>query len=381
MLISADLHIGLNSDNPPGMTGIPLKCVDTRTRMFELLDVAGAIGVPLIIAGDVFDKENPAAYAYDLFSEFLFKAQSREVPLYIIPGNHDCGAVWSALMVQHRLFNSASSKIYIILDAPKVIKYKKMAVCFVPHLPKKRYAAVLAEYGTMREYVFQMTGARSFDILITHAHVDGVVSSSETELMESGTAYNFVAADWPSFKLGVFGHVHRHQQISIKKTVKIVYPGSVIMNDYGERKDEKGYVSVECVDKLPVWTFTRFASKVTRYKQIKIDLLTKDVFKTTDAQLKKLRGYLLKIVVHTDNLAKVDEVNIRKIFNKYSYVVRFERVLYLADRAAIDTNAEDVVFSGIAYDKLLQAWLEKKTTVAADTKRLALKLGKEVLNA
>lgn len=379
MLISADLHIGLNSDNPPGTVGLPLKCIDTRTRMFELLDVAVSKSVPLVIAGDIFDKENPTAYAHDLFSEFLDRVQLRGVPLYIIPGNHDCGATWSALMVSHRTHDCPPSEIKIIMDVPYVITYNGMTVCFIPHLPKKQYAAVIAEFGTVRNFVYARTGQKSFDVLITHAHVDGAVSASETELMESGTAYNFVDVDWPAFKLGVFGHVHRHQQISIKKTATVVFPGSVIMNDYGERNDEKGFISVKKDGKLPVWTFMKFTSTVTRYKQIKIDLLTKSVFKTTDVQLKKLCGYLLKIVVHTDDLAKVDEVSIRKVFNKYSYVVRFERVLYLADRVGIDTNVADVIFSGIAYDKLLQGWLDKKTEVQTDIRRLALKIGKEVL--
>lgn len=379
MLITADSHIGKSNDNPPG-TILPIKCVDVRTRLFELLDAAEKKSVPLIIAGDVFDKENPPAYAHDIFVEFLDEAQKREIPLYIIPGNHDCGAVWSALMVSRRMFDCPPSEITIVMDRPFVLTYKKMSVCLIPHLPKKQYASILEEHGTVKEWVCKETGKKSFDVLVTHAHVDGAVSSSETELMESGTAYHFTPNDWPSFKLGVFGHVHKHQVLKIKRSATVIYPGSIIMNDFGERKDIKGFVTVEKTEGGIDWTFEKFTSDVTRYKQIKIDLLTKDVFTTTDPQLKKLKGYLLKIVVHTDDLAKVDEVEIRKIFNKYSYVVRFERVHYQAGKTSIDIEDDDVIFSGVAYDKLLKSWLNKREGIRDSIKRLALKIGKEVVS-
>jgi len=378
MLIGADPHTGLNNDNPPN-TLIPVKCVDIRTRLFELLNVAESRKLPLIIAGDIFDKENPPSWAHDLFNEFLDEAQRREVRLIIIPGNHDCGAVWSALMVARRLYDFPTSTITIVMDNPYVFEYDKMSVCIFPHLPKRRHSEIIEKYGTIKEFVKDCTGKTSFDVLITHAHVDGAVSSSETELMESGTALHFVANDWPTFKIGVFGHVHKHQHLSVKRST-IIYPGSLIMCDYGERKDEKGFVTLKRKGKLVDWSFEKYTSSVTQYKQIKIDLLTKDEFKVSDKQLKTLSGYLIKIVVHTDDLAKVDEVEIRKLFNKYSYVVRFERVHYQAGKTSIESDTEDVIFSGVAYDKLLKSWIDKKEGISDRIKKLALKLGKEVLN-
>jgi DNA repair exonuclease SbcCD nuclease subunit len=378
MLIGSDSHIGLNNDNPPN-TVLPVKCVDIRTRLFELLDVAVSRKLPLIIAGDVFDKENPPSWAHDLFNEFLDAVVDKKVRLIIIPGNHDCGSVWAALVVARRLYDRHESEITIVLDNPYVFEYDKMSICVFPHLPKRRHSEIIDKYGTIKEFIKDYTGKTSFDVLVTHAHVDGAVSSSETELMESGTALHFVADEWPSFKIGVFGHVHKHQHLSVKRST-IIYPGSLVMCDYGERKDEKGFITLKRKGKLIDWSFERFTSVVTQYKQIKIDLLTKDEFKVSDKQLKTLSGYLLKVIVHTDDLAKVDEVEIRKMFNKYSHVVRFERVHYQAGKTAIEAGTDDVIFSGIAYDKLLKTWLDKKEGVSEATKKLALKIGKEVLN-
>lgn len=376
MIFSADLHAGLDTDNPPGEI-IPIKCKDVRKRVMELIDICCKSEVPLIIAGDVYESENPKSYVHQLLFDILNYATSKNVEMYIIPGNHDCGTVWSALSVvianaQHY------PTIHVVMNKPYVFDYEGISICLFPHLPKRLYNSVITEYGTIKKYVKAITGKSSFDVFVTHAHVDNTISSSETELIESGTAMRFKKDEYPTFKLGIFGHNHKHQTIKIGDST-IVFPGSVIMNDFGERKDVKGYI--ELGPKLD-WKFKEFKSSVTKYKQIKLDLLTQDVLKIKDVHLQTLKGYLLKIIVCTDDIAKVDEIEIRNIFNKYSYVVRFERVLYQPDRTSIDIEEEeDVVFVGLAYDKLLKQWLDKKDNIPDRIKEIALSVGKEVMNA
>jgi DNA repair protein SbcD/Mre11 len=48
----------------------------------------------------------------------------------------------------------------------------------------------------------------------------------------------------PSFDYVALGHVHRHQNLNKTNDPPIVYPGSIERVDFGEEKEEKGYVMV-----------------------------------------------------------------------------------------------------------------------------------------
>ena len=43
----------------------------------------------VLIAGDVYDKSVPPAEAVTLFDDFLCRLAKRELPVFIISGNHD----------------------------------------------------------------------------------------------------------------------------------------------------------------------------------------------------------------------------------------------------------------------------------------------------
>ena len=56
-------------------------------RILGIIDDEQPDGV--IIAGDVYDKSSPAAEAVALFDSFLSRLVSRNVPVFVISGNHD----------------------------------------------------------------------------------------------------------------------------------------------------------------------------------------------------------------------------------------------------------------------------------------------------
>ena len=43
----------------------------------------------VLIAGDIYDKSIPSKYAVQLFDDFLTKMAKRNIPIFIISGNHD----------------------------------------------------------------------------------------------------------------------------------------------------------------------------------------------------------------------------------------------------------------------------------------------------
>ena len=56
-------------------------------QILGIIDSSGAEGV--LIAGDVYDKTVPSAEAVMLFDRFLTGLSERNLPVFIISGNHD----------------------------------------------------------------------------------------------------------------------------------------------------------------------------------------------------------------------------------------------------------------------------------------------------
>ncbi|WP_316611047.1 exonuclease subunit SbcD, partial [uncultured Ruminococcus sp.] len=56
-------------------------------QILNIIDGEAPDGV--IIAGDVYDKPVPSAEAVELFDDFIVRLSKRDLPVYIISGNHD----------------------------------------------------------------------------------------------------------------------------------------------------------------------------------------------------------------------------------------------------------------------------------------------------
>jgi len=75
-------------------------------QILEKIDLVKPDGI--IIAGDVYDKGTPSTEAITLLDEFLFAISQKNLPIYLIGGNHDSQ---ERLSFGHRLLNK--SKLYI----------------------------------------------------------------------------------------------------------------------------------------------------------------------------------------------------------------------------------------------------------------------------
>ena len=79
----SDLHIGKHVN--------ALSMIEDQEyilkQILKIIDEETPDGV--IIAGDVYDKPVPSAEAVELFDDFIVRLSKRDLPVYIISGNHD----------------------------------------------------------------------------------------------------------------------------------------------------------------------------------------------------------------------------------------------------------------------------------------------------
>ena len=217
----------------------------------------------LVVAGDVFDQQNPPNSARKLYYEFLAKLLRTDCRHVVITGgNHDSpsmlnapGELLTALDVH--VVGAATTDIddeIIELRHPET-KELEMVVAAVPFLRDvdlRRSIAgesSLARIERIRRGLlehYQTLAARMADyreqnvpIWATgHLYARGTLANPEQRNIYIGDKENISGADFPAlFDYVALGHIHRPQLVGEREDVR--YSGSLIPLSFSETKDEK----------------------------------------------------------------------------------------------------------------------------------------------
>jgi len=356
MLVTCDLHLGKTQDCID-IEGLPSRMYDTVVRFKEMVDLAVGLIKKIVIAGDIFDNSRPSPKTIAVFFEMLDYARKKGVMVILIPGNHDCDVRLSSLLVAAK----ANFSNVIVIEDVDTMDIEGRTVGFIPHIPRRRMEEIEDFPGYVREKL-----GDEVDILIAHAHVKGVTNSSDVEL-EAGEAIEFDPALFPKFKVAVFGHIHKGQKFK-----GVTYPGSMVPCDYSEIEDVKGFIRLEGTD-VHVLGFKHVGME---YKHITVDLVNKDSVEFEPDRVKKLvENKLVKITVYTSDPLKVDEYEMRKAFNEFGRVTRFETIINRPDSEmeSVD-DTEDV-----SYEDLFEEWLDGMEGVEPDVQAGTLEYGKTLI--
>ena len=367
MIFAADAHLGHVGDSVMENGELPSRVADTFVRLNELLSAAQEDPDRLLVlGGDVFDSVDPKTYVVAGLLSCL--AQHSDVEVCMIPGNHDCGVQWNSLLT---LRAASLSHVRVVLKPHSFETRSGVVVSLFPHMPKRDTEALLLD-RTVEEAAKSLLPRKS--VLVVHGQLRGSIPASETE-MESGSAYLWDLEKLSSFSLVLLGHVHRHQVHAARNGVEGVYSGPLVPQDFGEATDARGYIRV---DEKSRWTFVPFSSKIREYRHIKIDLVSKESVDLSSKRIRKVaRDKLLKITVYARNYLAVDMQEIRTAFEKHGRVLRYETLVF---RGADEEITKELSPSA-EHDlpTLLKQYLQKKSELDADTRRMAYRIGSEIL--
>ena len=217
-------------------------------RILGIIDDEQPDGV--IIAGDVYDKSSPAAEAVALFDSFLSRLVSRNVPVFVISGNHD-----SAERIAYGRTIMNRSGVYLSSVFDGVVEPVTLEDVFGPVnvylLPFIRPAAIRAVWP--EEDISSYTEAVNFaiahmdidesrrNVLVTHQFVTGA-ERSESETVSVGGTDNVDVSVFDSFDYVALGHIHKPQNCS---SIRVRYCGTPLKYSFSEAKDEKSVTVAE----------------------------------------------------------------------------------------------------------------------------------------
>ncbi len=208
----------------------------------------------IIIAGDVYDKSIPSTEAVELFDDFLCRVAARNIPAYIISGNHDSA---ERLAFASKLIKPSGIHISPVYDGNVQIitaedEFGPVNICLLPFLKPSHVRRYFPE-TEINSYTDAIRTALSSaeinkterNILVTHQFVTGA-SRTESEDISVGGTDNVDASVFADFDYVALGHIHRSQPAGGEY---IRYSGTPLKYSFSESKDEKSITVVNILEK------------------------------------------------------------------------------------------------------------------------------------
>ena len=227
----ADWHIGAPSEIGIGKDGITVRDWDKLKRIKGIAGFCKQNKIKtVVIAGDIYHYHNPKSRDRMLVAE-MFGILSEHSDVLVIPGNHDYGAGGYALV--EGMYDIPG--VNVVLEPGIHGARCGMDFMCIPHMP---------EEGGFLSCFAEMTDVYSGGSLVLVGHVSayGAISSTDFE-MRGAEDIDFGAFKTNKVGIGVLGHIHRHQEMG-GANYPVVYPGSLVRLNFGERKESKGWLWV-----------------------------------------------------------------------------------------------------------------------------------------
>lgn len=208
----------------------------------------------VLIAGDVYDKVIPSAEAVRLLDDFLTRIAARELPVFLISGNHDSAervAFGSRLMSSRQIYLSPvfESDVEPVTISDRYGEINIYMLPFVkPSLVKRVYPE--EEIITYQDAVNAAVQHMQIDtdkrnVLLAHQFVIGAARCDSEELSVGGVD-DVDASIFDGFDYVALGHLHGPQKIG-KETVR--YSGTPLKYSFSEANQKKAAVIVDVEEK------------------------------------------------------------------------------------------------------------------------------------
>ncbi|MBM3893659.1 exonuclease subunit SbcD [Candidatus Dependentiae bacterium] len=358
---TADIHFGVeNYGKIDPVTGIHTRLLDFAKNLDLLVDQAIAENIDFVMfSGDAYKTANPTPTQQKMLAQRFLRLQQAGIPIVIIVGNHDHPLsfgkanaldVFSYLPVDGfyvfsrpgmHVIQTKSGPVQII-GIPWPTRNHVVTLQQHHHKNNTEIAAYLSE--SVGNIIAQLTAQLDPEIpavLGGHLTVSSGIFSGSEKCAVYGTDAVFLPSQLAVAPLDyvALGHLHRFQDLNMGG-IPVVYAGSIERVDFGERKEEKGFVSIEIARGSDGKRKTTYQFHVlpTRH-MLQIDVPLDHLKDQTEQLLRAIEQHMLddaivKIVYHLPVGAqdRVDLSVVLRACQKAMYVVGVIPVHQIAPR-------------------------------------------------
>ncbi len=267
LLHLADIHFGMeNYGRLDPATGLNRRLLDFSRSAHHAIDYALEHDVHLaIFAGDIYKHRDPDPSWQREFARCVRRLVERQIPVVILIGNHDLpNTLGKAHSVE--IFDTLSLDGVTVISKPGMhfldTPGGRVQVAGFPYMTRSFFLSrdqhkdkPLEEVNQLMielaEAVFRQL-AEAVDtslpaILTVHGSVTNAILSSEQSIMMVGhdPIIPLSVLTHPAWDYVALGHIHRHQDLHEGQQPPVVYAGSIERIDFGEEREDKGFVWAE----------------------------------------------------------------------------------------------------------------------------------------
>jgi exonuclease SbcD len=293
----ADAHIDIaNYGRHDPETGLPVRVVDFLKALDQIVDRAIAEPVDLVLfAGDAYKDRNPQPTFQREWGKRMIRLSQAGIPTVLLVGNHD-NAPASGRAHTLQEYGTLHIPHLHVADRLDLLGPDRLGlpvqIVTIPWVARSAFMSRKETAGLSSDEIVMKLEERVADgvaawmeqanpdlplILLAHANVQGARYGSERSVMlgQELVLSRSLAADkrWDYVALG---HIHKHQNLNDDRHPPIVYPGSIERIDFGEAKEEKGFVlaNVSCGESS--WEFVKLQTR--QFVDLDMDTPDPDTF-------------------------------------------------------------------------------------------------------
>ena len=244
----SDLHIGKRVNE--------ISMIDDQAyillKILEVIDEEQPDAI--LICGDVYDKSVPSAEAVSLFDDFLCRLAKREIPVFIISGNHDSP---ERLAFGNRLLGRAGIHISSVYDGKTesvtlTDEHGDVTFWLLPFVKPGHVKRFYPDEGiesytdAIRVAVAQMgMDSTKRNVLLTHQFITHALPCDSEDISVGGSD-NVDASVFEDFDYVALGHLHGPQNIG---SSRIRYCGTPLKYSFSEEHHHKSVTVVNLGEK------------------------------------------------------------------------------------------------------------------------------------
>jgi exonuclease SbcD len=383
LLHTADLHIGMeNYGQIDPATGINGRVLDFLRRLDDAVGYALEHEIDLVLfAGDAYKTRNPNSTYRREFARRIRRLADAGVPVVLLVGNHDLPSMQR---------KASSVEIFDTLRVPNVLVAKReglhrlrtrrgdeIQVATVPY-PLRRALLTHDEFkglsladldvavrGMMAANIGALAAQVDRDmpaVLMGHFSVSEATWGSERSVMLGRDVIVPLSslAD-PTWDYVALGHIHKHQALNGEHHPPVVYAGSLERIDFGEEREEKGFVVAEVTRGQTTWHFQQVAAR--RFVTLTFDV--REAADPTEAVAEGIGRHdvsdaVVRLIIHAlpeqDGLLR--DADVRRALSEAYFVASIQKEIERQHRTRLgDQGAE-----GLTPRELLELYLDSKDT-------------------
>ena len=306
IIFFSDTHLGFDHPIKPKIKR-RRRGHDFFANYNRVIDYAINVGADALIhGGDLFNRSKThVSIIHKAFDE-LQRAANNNIPIYIVPGNHERSFIQTGIFGAHPMIHIFDSPTCFLLNT----KNKKILLAGFPFVRK--------DIRSRFKEMLDQTGWRSYDadhkFALVHHCIEGAtvgVQNFTFKYSEDTIRINEIPNEFTAL---LSGHIHRpqileHDLYDKPVNTPAIYPGSIERTSFAEQHETKGFYELVFDEKINEWKYNFIDLPARPMHEIKLDtnkIQSEKVIDYLRTEINKLEAdSIIRIIPEGENVADI----------------------------------------------------------------------------